>query len=40
MKADTTVAGLTPGQVYSFRFRAQTRKGLGDYSQVVSLMVL
>jgi len=40
MKASTTVSGLTPGQVYYFRFRARTRKGLGDYSDVVKLMVL
>lgn len=39
MKAKTTVSGLTAGQVYYFRFRAQTRKGMGDYSQVVSLLV-
>jgi hypothetical protein len=35
----TTVTGLTPGQVYYFRFRALTRKGKTDYSLVVSLMV-
>jgi hypothetical protein len=39
MQADTIITGLTPGQTYYFRFRAQTRKGLGDYSQVVSLLV-
>jgi hypothetical protein len=39
MKASVTITGLTPGQVYYFRFRAQTRKGMGDYSQVVSLPV-
>lgn len=38
LKASTKVAGLTPGQVYAFRFRAQTRKGMGDYSQVVTLL--
>jgi hypothetical protein len=40
MKAKVVVNGLTPGQVYYFRFRAETRKGPVDYSQVVSLMVL
>jgi hypothetical protein len=39
MKARLTVTGLTPGQVYYFRFSAQTRKGLVDFSQIVSLMV-
>jgi hypothetical protein len=39
MKAKTTISGLTPGQVYYFRFHAQTRKEIGPYSQVVSLMV-
>jgi phosphodiesterase/alkaline phosphatase D-like protein len=34
-----TVTGLTPGQVYYFRFSAQTRKGPVDVSQTVSLMV-
>jgi hypothetical protein len=39
MKARTTISGLTPGQIYYFRFHAQTRKAIGPYSQVVSLMV-
>ena len=39
MKATTTISGLTPGQVYYFRVHAQTRKAIGPYSQVVSLMV-
>ena len=39
LKAKLTVTGLTPGQVYYFRFSAQTRKGPVDYSQIVSLMV-
>ena len=34
----TTIVGLTPGQVYYFRFRALTNKGKSDYSQVVSLI--
>lgn len=40
MKARVVVSGLTPGRVYYFRFQAQTRKGLGDFSQIVSLMVI
>lgn len=40
MQASTEIAGLTPGQVYYFRFRTLTRKGKGDYSQTVSLMVV
>ena len=39
MKSRTEISGLTPGSVYSFRFRAFTRAGWQDYSQVVSLMV-
>ena len=39
MKTKLVVTGLTPGQTYYFRFRAHTRKGDIDYSQVVSLMV-
>lgn len=39
MRANTTMSGLTPGQVYFFRFRALTRKGLGDYSDVVQIRV-
>lgn len=39
MKSRTAVAGLTPGSVYYFRFRALTRAGQRDYSQVVSLLV-
>jgi hypothetical protein len=37
MVANTTVSNLAPGQVYAFRFHAQTRKGMGDYSMVVTL---
>lgn len=40
MQASTVISGLTAGKVYYFRFRALTRKGKGDYSQIVSLMVL
>ena len=39
MKSRTELSGLTPGSVYSFRFRAFTRAGQQDYSQVVSLLV-
>ena len=39
MRADTSVSGLTVGTTYSFRFRAQARKGMGDYSIVVSFTV-
>ncbi len=34
----TTLVGLTPGTLYYFRFRAQTAKGLGDWSAPVSLI--
>ena len=33
------IAGLTALQTYYFRFRALTRTGPRDYSQVVSLLV-
>jgi hypothetical protein len=39
MKVKVALSGLTPGQVYYFRFRAHTRKGPVDFSQVVSRMV-
>jgi len=39
LKAKTTISGLTPATTYSFRFRALTRKGPVDYSQVVTLLV-
>ena len=38
-KASTTVTGLTPATTYYFRFRALTRKGMSDWSQVISLLV-
>jgi hypothetical protein len=40
MKARALITGLTPLSTYYFRFRATTRKGPHDYSQVVSLVVL
>jgi len=39
MQCRTKVSGLTSACVYYFRFRAPTRRGLRDYSQVVSLLV-
>jgi hypothetical protein len=39
MKARTEVSGLTSASTYYFRFRAFTRAGRQDYSQVVSLRV-
>ena len=38
-KASTTITGLTPATTYYFRFRALTRKGMLDWSQIVSLPV-
>ena len=38
-KARTELTGLTMATMYYFRFRADTRAGLQDYSQVVSLLV-
>jgi hypothetical protein len=37
--ANTSVAGLTPGKTYYFRFRAHTRKGMTEYSSTVGLIV-
>jgi len=39
MTCKITISGLTPGQTYYFRFRALTRKGMGDPSQIVSFLV-
>jgi hypothetical protein len=39
LQASTTVDGLPWAKVSYFRFRALTRTGKGDYSQVVSLLV-
>ena len=39
MKCKTTISGLATGAVYYFRFRAQTNKGLGDYSDIVGFLV-
>jgi hypothetical protein len=39
MKSRTELSGLTPACVYYFRFRAFTRAGWQDYSQVVRFIV-
>jgi len=39
MIARATIAGLTVGQTYAFRFHALTPRGAVDFSQVVSHMV-
>jgi hypothetical protein len=39
MTAKITIAGLTPGQTYYFRYRTLTRKGMSDLSQIVSFLV-
>jgi len=39
LQAKVTLTGLTSAQTYYFRFRALTRAGQRDYSQVVSLLV-
>jgi hypothetical protein len=39
IRASTTIDGLPWAKVSYFRFRALTRAGKGDYSQVVSLLV-
>lgn len=39
MRARTELSGLTSASTYSFRFRAFTRAGQQEYSQVVTLLV-
>ena len=39
MKHVTVISGLTSAKVYYFRFQALTRKAMGNWSQVVSLLV-
>ena len=39
MRSRTELSGLTPACTYYFRFRALTRAGWQDYSQVVSMLV-
>jgi hypothetical protein len=36
----TTISGLTPGVLYSFRYRTLTRDGEGDWSDPITLMVV
>lgn len=38
LRSDTRVAGLQPGTTYWFRYRAVTKGGVGDWSQVVTMM--
>jgi hypothetical protein len=38
--ANTTIEGLTPGQYYWFRYRVRTSAGLGNWSQVLTLLVV
>jgi hypothetical protein len=40
VKAHQDVTGLVPGRVYLFRYRPVTKAGVGDWSQVVSLLVV
>ena len=39
VRADKVVDGRSPGTVYFFRYRALTKAGLGDDSQVVTRLV-
>jgi hypothetical protein len=39
-QAKTKLVGLAAGTRYFFRFRARTREGLKDWSQVISLLVV
>src|SRR5271170_7052830 len=39
VKAHQDLTGLVPGSVYFFRYRSATKAGVGDWSQVVSLLV-
>jgi hypothetical protein len=39
LQASTLVSGLTPAMTYSFRVRARTKEGLGDWSDVLSILV-
>jgi hypothetical protein len=39
IQTKTVVAGLLPGTTYSFRFRAVTKTGVGDWSQPLSIIV-
>jgi hypothetical protein len=39
LQASTTLTGLTPGSTVSFRHRAVTKAGVGDWSQGLSILV-
>ena len=39
VRADAALTGLAAGRRYYFRYRTLTRDGVGDWSQVVSLLV-
>jgi hypothetical protein len=39
LQAKSTIVGLTPGSTVVFRYRAVTKTGEGDWSQVVSLII-
>jgi hypothetical protein len=39
LQAKTDISGLTPATTYYFRFQGVTKAGVGDFSQVVSLLV-
>jgi hypothetical protein len=39
LQSETRVTGLQAGARYSFRYRAVTKRGLGDWSEAVSLVV-
>jgi hypothetical protein len=40
LQAKVEIDGLTPATAYFFRFRGVTKAGTGDWSQVVSIMVV
>ncbi len=40
LQVKTVVKGLTPGALVHFRFRAVTKTGVGDWSQIVSMIVV
>ena len=40
LQAKTRISGLTPGQLYYFRFHARNRKGLGPDSDAVKCIVI
>jgi hypothetical protein len=39
VRADAEVTGLTAGLRYGFRYRTLTKEGVGEWSDVVSLLV-